>query len=260
MKTIVRHILALSLIALMAVCLATALGTSAAKKEALTCTGLEVTIKDSLENNFVSVSDIRKYLDSESGGYIGQKLGSIDLVKMERIIDGKSAVLKSEAYVTKDGMLNISVTQRRPAVRFQSKDGGFYADKEGYIFPLQKNYTAYVPVVDGAVPVTVPDSYKGEVGSEKEKKWIQDIISLVDYMDKSGVWAENIVQITVRDNGDLVLVPRQGKEKFLFGKPDNIEDKFSRMEKYYTGIVPAKGEGYYSTVNVKYNGQIVCRK
>ena len=86
------------------------------------------------------------------------------------------------------------------------------------------------------------------------------MIALVDYMSSSGVWAENIVQITVQDNGDLVMVPRKGKEKFLFGKPDNIQDKFSRMEKYYTGIVPAKGEGFYSTVNVKYNGQIICRK
>ena len=108
--------------------------------------------------------------------------------------------------------------------------------------------------------MNISGSYKGEAGSEKEKKWIKEMIGLIEYMDESGVWADNIVQITVRDNGDLVLIPRQGKEKFLFGGPDDIEEKFSRMEKYYTGIVPAKGEGYYSSVNVKYDGQIVCRK
>ena len=260
MKNVVRNILALSFLALMGLCLLTAFGSSAAKKKGLRCKGLSVIIKDSLENSFVSAADIRKYLDAESGGYAGKFQDSIDLVKIEDIIDGKSAVFKSEAYMTKDGVLNISVTQRRPAVRFQKDEGGFYADEEGYIFPLQGNYTAYVPVIDGSIPVNVSGSYKGEAGTPEEKEWIKDMISLVGYMNESGVWAENIVQITVQDNGDLLLVPRQGKEKFLFGKPDRIEDKFSRIEKYYTGIVPEKGEGYYSTVNVKYDGQIVCRK
>ncbi len=260
MRSFIRNTIAFCFLALASACLVAALGSSAREKEGLTCSSLEVTVLDSLENNFVCASDIRRYLDTESGGYIGKKLTSIDLVEMERIIDGKSAVLKSEAYITKDGTLNIAVTQRKPMVRFQKPDGGFYADREGYIFPLQGNYTAYVPVVDGAIPVNVSGSYKGKAGSEKEQKWINDMIGLISYMEESGIWSGNIVQITVRGNGDLVLIPRQGKEKFLFGGPDNLEDKFSRMEKYYTGIVPAKGEGYYSTVNVKYNGQIVCRK
>ncbi len=260
MKPFARNILALAFLALVTACLAAALGSSAVKKKNLTCRSLAVTIRDSLENSFVSKEDIRKYLDAEAGGYMGSPADSIDLVRIEHIIDSRSAVLKSEAYMTKDGTLNISVTQRRPAVRFQKAGGGFYADREGFIFPLQGNYTAYVPVIDGAIPVNAGNSYKGTAESEKEKKWIKDIISLVEYMEESGVWADNIVQITVRDNGDLVLIPRKGKERFLFGKPDDIEDKFSRMEKYYTGIVPAKGEGYYSTVNVKYNGQIICRK
>jgi hypothetical protein len=64
----------------------------------------------------------------------------------------------------------------------------------------------------------------------------------------------------VNEDGDLVMVPRTGGEKFIFGKPDKAEDKFSRISKYYTAIVPSKGEGFYTTVNVKYDGQIVCRK
>lgn len=247
-------------LALMAVCLTAALGSSAMKHKELTCTGLEVTITDSLENDFVSEADIRKYLDSEAGGYVGQKADEINLAKIEEIIDGKSAVHKSEAYITRDGILNISVTQRKPIVRFQKHDGGFYADKDGFIFPLQGNYTAYVPVIDGDIPIKTSSSYKGRAQDVKEQEWIDSIISLVEYMDRSGVWNDNIVQINVRPDGDLVLIPRQGKERFLFGKPDNIEEKFSLMEKYYTGIVPARGDGYYSTVNVKYNGQIICRK
>ena len=98
---------------------------------------MEIVILDSMENSFVSEADIKKYLDKEFGGYIGRSLDSLDLVKAEKIIDGRSAVKKSHAFVTRDSLLRINVTQRRPVVRFQKPDGGFYADAEGYIFPLR---------------------------------------------------------------------------------------------------------------------------
>ena len=225
----------------------------------LECTGLDVVIADSSMNSFVSKEDVKKFLDKEYGTYIGQPLDSIDLVKVEKIIDGRSAVHKSQAYITRDGRLNIRVTQRRPMVRFQKKDGGFYADADGYLFPLQSSYASRVQVVDGEIPLKANSGYKGEVTDPKEKEWIAKVLKMISYMESSKAWKDRIVQITVSDNGELTLVPREGKERVLFGQPDNIEDKFKRMELYYTGILPAKGEGKYTRVSVEYDGQIVCR-
>ena len=55
------------------------------------------------------------------------------------------------------------------------------------------------------------------------------------------------------------MIPRRGKERFIFGPPVDFEAKFDRISRYYTSILPLNGVGY-TTVNVKYNGQIVCRK
>ena len=38
-----------------------------------------------------------------------------------------------------------------------------------------------------------------------------------------------------------------------------IIEKFSLMDCYYTGIVPARGKDYYRTVDLRYEGQIICR-
>ena len=56
-----------------------------------------------------------------------------------------------------------------------------------------------------------------------------------------------------------MLVPREGKERFLFGQPENISEKFRKMEMYYRSILPEKGSDAYTTVSVEYDGQIVCR-
>jgi len=64
----------------------------------------------------------------------------------------------------------------------------------------------------------------------------------------------------VSEGGDLVITPTEGREKFLFGPPVRIAEKFSLMEKYYTTVVPSKEAGYYGTVDVRYSGQLVWRK
>ncbi len=225
----------------------------------LECRGLNVVIADSSVNRFVTEAEIRKFLDREYGQYIGERLDSIDLARIEDIIDGRSAVDKSQAYTTRDGLLNITVTQRTPVVRFQKADGGFYADAEGFVFPLQSSYSSRVQIIDGEIPLKANSGYKGEIADEKERQWLHKVLNVVNYMENSRVWKDKIVQITVRNGGELVMVPRKGNERFDFGQPDMIEEKFERMEMYYSHILPEKGSEAYTDVCVKYDGQIICK-
>ena len=259
MSKTVRHIINGTSAALLAACLVLAYMSGVSCRAPLKCTGLNVVIADSSMNRFVSKADVKKFLDKEYGEYIGMPLDSIDLVKVEKIIDGRSAVNKSEAYTTRDGMLNVRLTQRTPVVRFQKSDGGFYADAEGFLFPLQSSYASRVQVIDGDIPLKANSGYKGEISDEKGKAWLGKVIDLVNYMEGSRTWKDKIVQITVCNNGELIMVPREGRERFHFGQPDDIHEKFRKMELYYTSIVPAKGEKDYSMVNLEYQGQIVCR-
>lgn len=225
-------------------------------RKPLVCKSLDVVIVDSLENDFVNKADVKRFLDKEYGGYIGTVLDSIDLCRIETIIDGRSAVMKSQAFVTKDGTLHIKVTQRKPIVRFQKTDGGFYADAEGYVFPLQSSYASYVQIIDGDIPINMKSGHKGEIENPEEKIWFDKVMKLVNFIEDSP-WKERIVQIHVGNGGELTLIPREGDEKFIIGQPMNIEDKFARIEKYYTAIAPL--ERNYKTINLIFDGQIVCR-
>ena len=258
MKKGLRITLAALAFCLLAVCLYAIYGLNESKRKQVTCSGIKVEFADSLR--FVAAEDIEGYLKKEYGHCIGQRLDSVDLRKVEKILDSKGAILKTEAYTTPDGVLNVRVYQREPVVRFQKGDYGFYSDERGFLFPLQRNYTSNVAIIDGNIPLSVEKGFKGEPKTAAEKQWLAGIIELADYMDNSEIWSGNICQISVDSTGDLRMIPRQGKEVFIFGKPDDIEDKFRRIGEYYTAIVPEKGNGSYSTVNVKYKGQIVCRQ
>ena len=101
---------------------------------------------------------------------------------------------------------------------------------------------SYVVVIDGAIPLKLDKTCRGLASTEKERQWMRQMTELVKYMDSDKVWKENIVHIHVQGNGDLVLIPREGQEKFIFGKPTAVAEKFTLMECYYTSIAPARGK------------------
>lgn len=257
MSRTVRNIIAIIVGALIFGVIAVSVHAGKAARAPLKCKGISVVITDSLINDFVSKEDVRRFLDKEYGQYIGVSLDSLDLCRIEDIVDGRSAVLKSEAFVTKDGLLNIRVTQRRPVVRFQKQSGGFYADIDGFVFPLQSSYASHVQIVDGDIPINMKSGHKGEIEDPQEKEWFDRMMAVIRFIEGSSTWKDKIVQIHIENGGEIVLIVREGRERFHLGQPVNIEDKFSRMEKYYTAIAP-KGRKY-SRVSLEYDGQIVCR-
>ena len=222
------------------------------------CNRLEVSFADSLR--FVSEQDIREYLDTRYGAYIGQRLDSVKLAGIEDILESRSAVMRCEAWTTDDGALHVEITQRAPVLRFQDGERGFYVDDRGYIFPLHPSYTAPVPVVEGPAPVDVPDGYKGEARSEREQQWIAGVLTLRDFIAGSRAWQYRVSAIRVRPDGELTLRIDARGEDFIIGQPNGIPAKFDRISRYLGTIAPSKDEGYYKIVNVKYNQQIICRQ
>ena len=247
MKKWLLHIAAVSIVVIFTGLLVVYHNAGARHREALTCTGVSICVTDSTLNSFISSADVKKYLDAEYGTYIGSRIDSVDLHAIEMILAGKTAVLNSEAFITKDGVLNIEIEQRKPAVRFIGKTGGFYADVNGETFPLQKTYASYVPVIDGCIP------------SEKDSLRIRKLVRFVNSLEESPRWRNKFVQMSSDSTGNLTLIPREGQEKFLFGQPEQIEEKLKRLDMYYGYIIPEKGEKAYRCVDLRYSDQIICK-
>lgn len=257
MKRIVRYALGAGTIALLLIAVALLACASHRSRQMTACTDVSVEILDDFQ--FVSAEEVKGYLDSDYGIYLGQRIDSVGLADIEKMLDRQSAILKSEAWVTSDGILHISITQREPVLRLRKGDDCFYVDKTGFIFPVQGEIHSGAPLVEGNIPLNIAGKFKGEPGSEDEKKWVRGMTEFVSWMKKAQ-WSDRIGAISVDRNGDLLLKRADGKETFIFGTPDHFREKFDRMDNYIRHILTEKGEGYYRSVNVKYAGQIICRQ
>lgn len=254
-----RYILSSVLAALLAAVLALAWSSVRTRLHATACTSLEITFADSL--HFVSKADIKGYLDSKYGNYIGQKMDSVQLYRIEEIVSSRSSVTGAEAWITDDGVLHLKVSQRAPSLRFEDNGRGFYVDAGGYIFPLHPSYTADVPLVRGRFPVDIGANYRGEAQTAKERQWISQMLEFYGYVSSSRRWASEVSGVRSDKAGELSFSLESAPGlKVIFGRPENIRDKFARIDNYFNYIVPNAEDGPYKTVNVKYNNQIICRK
>jgi|GEM_PF-108827 len=260
MKHSVRIALTLAFIALMAVAVAFISAQGRRVRLQTTCREAVVDILDSATLSFVSEEDIRRYIREDYGVFTGQRIDSVNLRKIEDIIKGKSAVGGCEAYMTKDGILHIEVTQREPMIRFATPSGGFYADVGGVIFPLQGSTLPDIPVVEGNIPISTKEGFKGELTDEKERTWLSGIIEMFQFIRADKFWSKAIKKVQVDEDGLLVLSPKKGSEQFVFGYPYDYTKKFARMEDYYRYIMPERDSGYYKVVDVRYEGRVVCRQ
>ena len=257
-RTGLKYLFAICVLAVFSAMLWTVYSFARSSRHEVTCQDIRIQYRD--DYRFVSEKDVTDALRRNFGSFSGWRIDSLDLASIERLVDNHSAVLKSEAWTTGDGILHISITQRQPVMRFQKGDKGFYIDDRGFIFPLQKGHSAHVPVVDGNIPVRVAEGYKGMAQNPRERDWLEGMAELAGFLARSRTWENSIVQMTVNEDGDLLLIPRSGRERFIFGKPDSPAEKFARIADYYRYVKPSKDEDWYRTVNVKYRGQLICRQ
>ena len=223
------------------------------------CAWVVINVEDSLKTPFVTSKKVKQYLSQDYGKLIGVPIDSIDVFKIENILNSKTAILKSNVYKTSKGTLNITVTQRKPVVRFQTAEYGFYSDIDGYLLPLEPDFSMDVLIIDGNIPLDMEDCKRGAPEDPHDSRWLEDMLKLTGHINSS-IWKERIAQIHCDESGEITIVPREGREIFLFGLPYDIEEKFEKMQMYYERIVAQKGPDAYKVVDVRFKKQIVCKE
>ncbi len=222
------------------------------------CRSISVRLLDSAENKFVTKSEVVNIIEGFTGSVVGKRINDINVANIEKLLDKRSAIRKSQVSISRNGVLSVDITQRKPLLRIQTENGGFYIDHTGYIFPLVSSFTSYVPIVSGYIPLAIDAGHRGRLQDDTQN-WIGNIVEFGIFMEENPFWNAMIEQIYVEKNGDIVLSPKVGNYKIVFGDLKDIESKFHRLLAFYKNIAPHEGWDKYSVVNLKYRNQIVCK-
>lgn len=219
----------------------------AENRHSIACSSIKIDIAGS--GAFATEESLQKDIDNFYGIYVGQRIEEVRTAEIEKMISLKPAVQNCEVWITDDGVLHVLVCEREPVLRFDFKGKSTFVDRTGTLFPPQGSKCDSLQVL--AISC---DPARGA-----DRQWLEDLLTVAEKVARSKSWKERISGYMVEDNGDLVLLASSG-ERLIYGNFSRMEEKFDAIERYFTQIAPKHADSPYKSVNVKYKGQIICRK
>lgn len=242
-------------------------GFSDSRQGRMKCNKVVISILDTLGQSFVEPEDIRMVVHNKFGELEGQKLSSINISLLEKIIANNPFIADAEVFSSVDGKLNIEVLQRRPVVRVVNfNQESFYIDDQGFFMPLSEKYTARVPVANGYIFHREAErkvnglSIAGDEKADTALSVIARVYKVAHYVSQDDFWSAQIEQIYINASGEMELIPRVGLHTIVIGDGSNLEDKFARLFLFYNEGLNKAGWDKYKTINLKFKDQVVCTK
>lgn len=233
-------------------------GFVASRQQALVCHSVQIKVCDSAASHFITPATVSRILSRDVGKTIGEYITQLDIYNLEQLLNKQSAIRRTEVFSSIDGVLRIDVYQRRPVVRVQTSAAGFYIDETGYIFPLSDVYTSFVPVVTGAVPMSIRNGYRGLI--PEREKFLKQIYTFALFLDEHEFWWSQIAQIHVKSASDIDLTPHEGRETIHIGALNGYEYKLNKLKAFYRNAYPAGVKSPYSNIDLRYANQIICKR
>ncbi|MFC2123637.1 cell division protein FtsQ/DivIB [Bacteroidota bacterium] len=242
-KIVVLTVLAFSAIAL-----------TEKKEDQRTCNAIHIDIDNIEGNHYLDNNDIYQLMTSDESDFVlGSFYNRIDLRTIEDRIAENKYINSAEVHTDYRGNLNLKITLRIPIARIVlNGTTDMYLDQSGNLFPVSDRYTSRVLLISGnQTEVLAKEGFDGS-------KVNRDLLKLIQFIHASEFWYAQISQCDINSKGEITMYPMVTKQSIEFGKPENIEKKFQKLEIFYKRILPGKGWNFYSRVNIQYKDQIIC--
>jgi len=209
------------------------------------CGEIVSAIQDSVENRFITPSEIKAIALEKYPGVLGRELQNVNCNDMETFFRKHPAIDACEVYYTYGGTLHIDVWQREPLVRVFDGNNSYYLDAEGKKMPLFKNHAAHSLVAAGYI---------------KRLPALEDLVTISELINNDSFWKAQIEQVYIDQKGEFILVPRVGDHLIEFGSVEDLDIKFRNLKALYKTGWDTREWNLYKKVNLKYKGQVVCTK
>jgi cell division protein FtsQ len=226
------------------------------RQQSVLCKKIEININREDENYFINKQDVLKILFSPGDSLIGTPIHRIPVSLLERLLKLNKYVDDADVFIDIKGKLQVNIVQRKPMLRIMNEvQQSYYIDEKGGKMPLSSLYSANVLIANGSIT----EQYNG-INDSISTALIRSLFYLSNVIRADKFWNAQIEQIYIEPNQDIVLIPRLGDHKIIFGDTSNANEKFENLLVFYQKALPKVGWQTYHTINVKFKGQLVCSR
>lgn len=248
------------------------------EQEAETLENVDIVVTDYDRLQTISAGTVRGWLDGAGIPLEGSPMEALSVRQVNDTIASHVFVSDVKVWAEQRGVLHVEVAQRQPVMRVMTQDGyDFYVSHDMWILPVQAGRGEYVPVVTGNFRMPFERGWYGELAErapDDEKitgenyAFLVKLINFVKFTGEDPFWNAAIVQFNVRETPgapewkepEVQVIPRVGRHTVELGTLDRGEEKLAMLRHFYASVLDHEGWDLYSTVDVRYDNQVVCRK
>lgn len=212
------------------------------------CSEMLVEIDDEKGFSFITQKDVVNILNANGLNPISKPTADVKLDKIRAMIEKNPYVRQAKCYLTKSNKLNIEVSQREPVFRVINSES-YFVDNERVMVECPNAISAYLPVVGGVVAKSFAQN---------------ELYDFVTYIEADNFLSNLVQQIYVVGNNNIELTPTAGNQTIILGRIDKNSDYKTRLERlkafYLSEALNSLGWDTYSSIDLRYDKQIVCKK
>ena len=178
-----------------------------------------------------------------SGGISGVPFEEINTHIIETKIKELAGVEQAHVALTLKGELLIDIEQKKPIVRVIDRSNNtFYLDEKGDSIPIDMGEAALVPIAHGNI----------------NPNMIKKVYTVALYVNENPTLHALVDQIFVDNKQEIIIVPKIHNHRIILGDDTRLNEKFSKLLKFYKNGLKKMGWHKYKTINLKYKNQVVC--
>lgn len=208
--------------------------------------GIRVNIERGHDKGFVDDDSLVAYAEAVSGIARGAASSSVDMQRINRMMEDNPWIERGSAYIGLDNMLTINAKEYEPVMRIYDQDGkSSYITNEGIIIPSSPHYTPHLIIASG---------------NFNDSTDVTEALSIAQAISGDDYLASHIGQIYRNRDNEYELAVNNLPARVVIGDTQAIGDKLWRLrtllEKYYN----TEELTVYKTLDLRYKNQIVCTK
>ncbi len=208
------------------------------------CSGIDIVIADSTHRKFTEESTLTNRIKQGNLFPTGKPMELISTQAIEDCVLEYPILRKAVCYKTTEGRVHLDIWQRVPVLRVATGEN-YFVDDNRQIMPDLASVAAYVPIVTGRV----------------SKPFAQgELFDFVQYVEDDSFWSAQIEQIHVVSQKRIELIPRIGNQVIILGDLIDYERKLDKLKTFYTEAMNKTGWTPYKEIDLRFHGQVVCRK
>ena len=209
------------------------------------CSGVEILLKDSTNNDYVNTRFIKNLLEQAKTPIKGVALKNINIKNIEDHLKKSPYIDSVICYYTPDNLMCIRISTRMPVIHVMPENGeSYYMDINGNTMPTN------VFLLDVCLAT----------GNISKKYAKEKLLDLAKFINNQTPWDKEIQQIHVRNEKHIELITLTGDHTIILGEPIDIADKMERLSVFYKEGLDKAGWNKYRTINLNYADQVVCTK